>query len=254
MKEALSLEKAPALIAFFSAGVLAISITYDFGYLTYLGLSFSETPTTLADHIRSSLVWIPSTIIMIFGMLALELLNRRIEQGMTEEELIKTSPTPKLTAWFRDSPKYPIMAFALFIPVSPFIGIDLPLQAWMFGLVVLWTMLHNFFFNHERILHRTTKLFYLASRWVPAVIIFVSFLGAIAAEKVPDGKRYVFEMGENKKTVVLARSYDKYYLVWNTEAQAVEFLSASSVTAFYPLSEPKANKSSKSDSEKRAAS
>lgn len=247
MKNMLSIDRAPALVAVFSAVVLAISITYDFGYLVYLGLSFSEVPTTLSDHIRSSLVWIPPTIIMLFGMLALELLNRRVEQGMTEEELIAASPTPRLTAWFRKLPKYVFMAFALLVLISPLLGVELPIQAWMFGLIILWFTLHSFFFGHERILKRTSKEFYLVSRWLPALIIFVSFSGATAAKKLHAAKQYVFEIGNTSKIASLGRSYDNYYLIWNGETNAVEFISRSTVKAFYPHVEKESKKSSKKE-------
>mgnify|MGYP001078839815 CR=1 FL=1 len=252
MKNMLSVERAPALIAIFSAVVLAISITYDFGYLAYSGLSFSEVPTTISDHIRSSLAWIPPTIIMLFGMLAMELLNRRIEQGKTEEELIAASPTSRFTAWFRESPKYVLMAFALLVLISPFLGVELPIEAWMFGLIILWFMLHGFFFSHERILKRTSKEFYLASRWLPALIIFISFSGAAEAKKLHAAKQYVFEIGDTNKVAALGRSYDNYYLIWNSETNAVEFISRSIVKAFYPRAEKKSNK--KDDKTARASS
>lgn len=253
MSNILSVERIPALITVFSAVVLSISIIYDFGYLAYLGLSFSEVPTSLSDHIRSSLVWIPSTVIMLFGAMAVELLSRRIEQGMTEEELIKSSPSPKFTAWFRASPKYGFMALAVFIIFSPFIDLELPIQAWMLSFIVLWFMFHSFFFNHEKVLQRSSKGFYFASKWIPASIIFISLSGAVAAEKLQSDKKYVFEIGDTKKIAVLGRSYENYFLVWVEESNAVEFLSRSTVKAFYQIQVKESKKLTNTDNHKAVA-
>jgi len=229
-----SLERIPTLIAAFGAALLVISVAYDYGFLLWLGVSLSEVPTSLSDHIRSSLVWAPSMVIVFFGIFVIELFNRRIEQGMTEEELINKSPVPSFTAWFRESPRYLIVAFALFLLATPFLKIELPLQAWMLGSIIWWFILHNFFFGHRRILERTTKLFYWSSRWVPATMLYVVFSGAVSAEKVPMGDVYTFNVQGKERAFILVRSYDKYFMVWSPDTKNVVFLSASSVLSFHP--------------------
>jgi len=47
--------------------------------------------------------------------------------------------------------------------------------------------MHNFFFGHKRILERTTKEFYLFSRWIPAIMIWTVFNGAISTTKIKEG-------------------------------------------------------------------
>ena len=84
----LRLEKLPALISVFAAFILGLSVVYDYGFFYILGTGFSEMPTTISDHLRSSLTWIPETIIVILAVVAIEMFNRRIEQGKTEEEII----------------------------------------------------------------------------------------------------------------------------------------------------------------------
>ena len=232
----------PALIAGFSAAILVVSVSYDYGYLLWFGVSFAEAPTSLSDHIRTSLVWAPTILLTIFGVMVIELFNRRVEQGMTEEEIIATSPTPKFTAWFRDSPKYPVYVFAIFLPIAPFLGVKLPLQAWMFGSIIWWFILHNFFFHHNRILERTTRSIYLLSRWGPAALLFVVFSGAIAAEKVPSEKMYSFKTSDGVKLGILARSYDRYFMLWNPETKGIEFLAKDSVKSFQQVQEKESNK------------
>ncbi|WP_157234679.1 hypothetical protein WKI13_09145 [Teredinibacter turnerae] len=229
------LSKLPILISVFGALVLILSIAYDYGYFMVFGVGFSEIPTTLSDHLRSSLTWIPNTLLVAFGVVALELFNRRVEQGMTEEEIIQTSPTPKFTAWFRDSPKYPIIALAVFAPFSFIFNIDLPLQAWQFSLIIIWFIFHNFLFSHERVLERTSKEFYLFSRWVPAILIFVVFSGAVAANNIKEGggQKFVFELEKDKFEGALVRAFEKYYLIWG-ESKNIKLISSGKVISLYP--------------------
>ena len=46
-------KKLPALTAVLLVG----SITYDYMYLLALGLGFADVPTSIADHVRSALLW-----------------------------------------------------------------------------------------------------------------------------------------------------------------------------------------------------
>lgn len=162
----LRLDKLPTLISVFAAFIVSLSVVYDYGFFYILGTSFSEMPTTLSDHLRSSLTWIPSTTILLFVVVVFEMLTRRIEQGMTEEEIIQSSPTPKFTAWFRDSPKYPAIVLALLLPLTLWLNPDLSkqLQLWQFSLIIIWFFVHPFLFGHERIIQRTSKEFLFASK------------------------------------------------------------------------------------------
>ena len=48
-----------------SAALLALSVIYDYFFLRSLGLSFAEVPTTISDHLRSAVIWLP--VLGIFG-------------------------------------------------------------------------------------------------------------------------------------------------------------------------------------------
>lgn len=226
------LEKTPHLIAFASVAVLISSVAYDFGFFLWFGLSFSEVPTSLTDHIRSSLVWLPTIAIILFILFSLELFNRRVEKGMSEEEIINSSSNPKFTAWFRNSPIYGILAFSIFILITPFINIKLPIQIWMLPTIISWFLLHNFFFHHENIINQTTKFFYLSTRWLPAILIFIVFYGANAAESSVKEKSFIFNINNKNHEFKLIRSFDKFFMVWDVKTQSVEFINPSSVNSF----------------------
>lgn len=73
-------EKSESLVELFSKGLVLLgpvcigfSIFYDWGYLYGLGLSFREVPTTITDHVRSAIFWLPygvlfSAFIIPLGM------------------------------------------------------------------------------------------------------------------------------------------------------------------------------------------
>ncbi|MCV0439298.1 MAG: hypothetical protein K5880_11745 [Hydrogenophaga sp.] len=60
------LEKLSKNLTVVTAAVLALSVIYDFFLLHALGLTFAEVPTTIADHVRSAIIWLP--VIGIFGL------------------------------------------------------------------------------------------------------------------------------------------------------------------------------------------
>ncbi len=236
-------------LSLISAGVLTLSVTYDYGYLLRLGVSFAEAPTTLSDHIRGSLVWLPHALITVFGVFALELFNRRVEQGMTEEEIIATSSNPKKIKWLRESPWYLVIALAASILVLYFFTdfyYENPfrLQMLQFSLVVSWFVFHHIAFSHPRIIERTSKGFYLVTNWCPAAMIFVVFQGYISADNLVKavGNEYIFEADGREEKLVLARHFDKYFLAWNKEKSRVEFIATDTVKKFYPYSDTKENK------------
>lgn len=60
-----ALERASKIAALCGTVTLSLSVFYDFFFLSSLGLTFAEVPTTIADHVRSAIIWAPS--IVIFG-------------------------------------------------------------------------------------------------------------------------------------------------------------------------------------------
>ena len=89
-----ALERVGKIMAVIASFSLIVSVFYDWGFISALGLRFSEIPTSVSDHVRSWLVWLPKVVIGVIGVLVFELLNRRIEKGMTEEEIVDK--------WFTD--------------------------------------------------------------------------------------------------------------------------------------------------------
>lgn len=56
---------------------LFLSIVFDMGYFDTIGLRFSDIPTTISDHVRSALLWIPQTVTAAFAYALVTILQGR---------------------------------------------------------------------------------------------------------------------------------------------------------------------------------
>jgi hypothetical protein len=61
------LEQYGKAISLISGILLLFSVFYDYTFLSALSLSFNEVPTTLADHVRSAVIWVPPVAITLFA-------------------------------------------------------------------------------------------------------------------------------------------------------------------------------------------
>lgn len=69
---ALETEESSGVVELLSKGLallgtvcLGFSVVYDWGYLSGLGLNFREVPTSLTDHLRSAIIWLPQGIFFV---------------------------------------------------------------------------------------------------------------------------------------------------------------------------------------------
>lgn len=79
-----------------SAISLTLSVTYDWGYLLELGLTFQVVSTSISDHARSAVIWLPAmAATSFFGVVFwwwLETTERKKEpQALTSDQLIEES-------------------------------------------------------------------------------------------------------------------------------------------------------------------
>jgi len=74
MKKEGLLDSISSTLPLLGGSALVLSISYDFFFLNAIGLNFIVVPTTLSDHVRSSIIWIPfalGSLFMIFAASAL---------------------------------------------------------------------------------------------------------------------------------------------------------------------------------------
>jgi hypothetical protein len=65
-------------LAVVSASLFVLSVVYDMSYLARLGLRFGEVPTSLADHVRSAILWTPGFAFAIVGATLFMLIRDRV--------------------------------------------------------------------------------------------------------------------------------------------------------------------------------
>ena len=237
------IKNASTSLSLASAGILTLSVAYDYAYLFRFGISFAETPTTLSDHIRSSLVWAPVVLIGVFGGVVIEWITRRIEGGMTEREIIESSRNPKLTEKIRESPKYGFLFILVSTPAVHFFVTPLPLLSWAVVSMIGWYFLHGLIFGHPRMLEKTSGAFLMLALFCPPAVMWVAYFGYSDADSLitKADNEYVLAIDGEERQVVLARHFEKYFLVWDKDKSRVEFISTASVSAFHPVSKEKSN-------------
>lgn len=170
--------KITAVIASFS---LIVSVFYDWGFISALGLRFSEVPTSVSDHVRSWLVWLPNVVIGVFGVLAFELLSRRIERGMTEEEIIQSSSNPRRTERMRNLPLYAIGFVGVAVVGLWVLFGDVFRDGLNVGLIVCWFLFSGWVFSHPTVRARHSESFRFFVHWAPPIMIWFYFSGFNAA-------------------------------------------------------------------------
>ncbi len=112
--------------------ILSLSVVYDIGYLFYSGLTLSEVPTTISEHIRSSLVWLPLFLFLVFLIYLLEFFFFVSERGMSEDDIIASSKHKRFTTFFRKGPYYLIIIGTPLVPILALLGVKIPAFTWQF--------------------------------------------------------------------------------------------------------------------------
>ena len=221
---------------------LAASVFYDWGFFTAIGISFAETPTTVSDHVRSWLVWLPYASIFILGSMLVEIAMHRIERGMTENEIVASSPDPKKTARYRDAPFQ-------FLKVAGILGIILwILFGWLFipaaliGAVFMWFMVSAWLMSYPAFRQLYSAGFQTLFNWVPPILILLFLWGFIGGLSIVDPKVThrlhikTQSAGVVPEDVSLLRSFENYLLVQN-ENKAIVWVKIDAVHRIEKTSE-----------------
>jgi hypothetical protein len=225
----INFEGIPVLIGLFSALSLVLSVIYDWGYFIALDISFADAPTSLSDHVKSALVWMPPVALIIFIVIVIELLTQRIERGTTQEELFPPSKTSKLTYFLYWSPAYAIIAFSIYTIVLKIMQHPIPVDRMVLSIGFLWVWLSGKFFTPPRLQQKYPPLFRKAFRWVPVIVLFVWYLGFSAAQDAittsKSSQSLMLKGNDNQKiSVIPLRSFEKALLVWHPEVRKCEFV------------------------------
>lgn len=175
-------EGASRVLGVLGAATLALSAFYDFSYLKALGLGFSEVQTTLSDHARSALVWIPALLVGVAFYALWELTTRRIEGFRSEEELAQGTRNPERTRRFRQGPHKAMTILICIIIVTQFLFVRSD-SSWyvIFGLG--WGLAASGAVRHERVRPLLTTGSALAIVLIPFAAASIGYQGYLSAER-----------------------------------------------------------------------
>lgn len=232
-----NMESIPVFLGLLSSLTLVLSVVYDWGYFMFLGVPFAEAPTSLSDHIKSALIWLPPAAAACFIFIAIEILIQRIERGMTEKEIIESSPLPKVTYYFRQSPGYFFLAGSTFLVGARLYGFPVPLFPLILSINILWIIGSSKLFTPPRLQKKYPTIFRNTFRLIPVVVLFVWYLGYSAAESSVAKNNTTLSLvltgaNENSFPVIPLRSFDKAMLVWHEKTKTYEFVPWQSIYRF----------------------
>lgn len=177
-----SLDLIAKLVGLAASISLAASLIFDWGFYSALNLSFLEVPSGLSDHARSALIWFPKVVTAFGGLFVFEMLTRRIEQGMTEEEIVRSSSNPQRTKRLRDGPYRMIAYISVFIVIAYVLLGDIFLGGLPIGLIVSWFIFSGWAQSHPRIMERRPLHLRLLCSWFGVACVQIKHATALTQE------------------------------------------------------------------------
>lgn len=172
----LSTEKIGVAISVIASALMVLSTAYDFNYLFALNLSFNDLPTTLSDHIRSAIVWLPTATLYIAAIVIYDFCIKWIEDGQTEEEIAENPKIPRFIKLFRKSATYLIGIFTVSVILLQLLFTNSYVFFYFFG-GTFYAFGALLIVRHKRLGLGISKTYRRAIIIVPGIVIWVSLLG-----------------------------------------------------------------------------
>ena len=202
---------------------LLASAFYDWGFLFSIGISFAEAPTTIADHFRSWLVWLPEVTLSIFIILLLEMSTRRIEKGMTEKEIVESTPNPEKTKKMREKP-FRLIPYIAILGIIVWLFFGGHIAPVIFLSIILWFVISNWILSHPVINQRHSMWFKYVFYWGPPTLALFFYVGSLSAQYTlsDSGTSHKLHIKNavadiQPMTATIIRYFEKYLLVRNQD-------------------------------------
>lgn len=181
-----AIERTGKILGILSAVTLSLSVFYDFSFLSALGLDFIEVQTTLSDHLRSAVVWIPPVLVAIAFVMLVELVTRRIEGFKSEEEIVSASKNPEKLRRFRNRPaQFGRVVFTALIIKHALFSTSSSSYYLVFG--IGWWLTSMAMITHKSMRGRFSRVTAFTFVLFPTVVCAVGYLGYTKAEKAVRG-------------------------------------------------------------------
>lgn len=158
-----------------------ISLLYDWGFAKALGVNLRSIPLTTEDFFYTGVLWLPYLIIFVTASIAWEFYFKRVENGLTEEEIIQSSRNPESTRRFRDGP-WRLMQWTAPIVASTFLLVGDTVSAVLpFMLSIMWMTFAEWTYSRPLIQARRNWKIHALFTFAPIILIFSFFSGYNAA-------------------------------------------------------------------------
>lgn len=215
-----------SLISAVIAATFVASVLYDWGFLSALGLGFEDLPTTLSDHTRSALLWLPAMSASVFVCYTMELFTQRMDNGRMAHEM----PPPRgcVMAFYVVGPFWLVLAFGpVFFVLFGEVAAGLALGS----VAAIWLRFAYWIVTHHVVGARMSWVARRAFYYVPSVALVIFAAGyqigvyrlidargqaVLAGQAEPVGVLRVYESG------LLYRDDDKTgFQRWDTSASMI---------------------------------
>lgn len=211
----LTVEELTALTAVGGSLTLVLSVTYDWGFLSALGISMADAPTSLADHLGSWLKWAPRYAILIAAVVLARLSLVRAVLDHIPPAVYNSLPTrPQWTKSRRRT--YVLVAVAVFILWLLIGGSPLVLVT---SAIICWIILVDWITDHPLLTPPRNVLFLIRLAPVLALMFFIfGYLSPDRAERRTMPTAYVQIHSDNTSGSTLEernviRSFANWMLV-----------------------------------------
>lgn len=196
-----------------------ISVIYDWGYVYAIGIDLMSLPTTISDHLRTGVIWFPYLLAFVFVAFAVEFQFRRVEKGLTEQEIIESSKNPEKLKKFREGPwklikwTAPLAVFN-YILIGDILSSALPLM-----LSIVWMGFAEWCYTAPLIQLRRSWESHAAFTFLPIIFILAFFSGYNAAVDAAIREAEQVSITLSKKSLPfkgnLLREFERGILVLN---------------------------------------
>jgi len=214
----------------FITGVCAVafcgSVIFDFVYLTVLGTGLFEMPTTVADHVRSGVLWIPAAAFgfVLGNLYRLFKVARRGSQDNDDGNDVGVQPTAfqAWASWFLRSVCLMVIVAFLLVGGSGYIVVPL---------AVLWLWVGVLDYLDKKYLPPVPSIVLLVSGLL-LIPTSMGFHRAMADLNPKIKNTHIVRLAGDEASevaVVVLRTFDRGILVRNTDPMNLTFITWPSI-------------------------
>lgn len=165
-----ALEVGTKLLALIATLCVALSVLFDCGYLAALELTFSEVPTSLSDHTRSAILWLP-LVGSVFPLAVV--VNLFLDQVDAKDAREVKSRGEDISTYMKNEAKRARWSLAIFTVVCFLLWLAFGYRARSYlvlGAITLWVLVVVRATPHDYLGIRLSLLFRLGLVVLPIIL------------------------------------------------------------------------------------